>query len=83
MTKLCWSESPSTRPTAQRLLRYLQGASHTWVPPLEYPIPDGRGEVTGLDFTSGGKWSLVAKAATSSLLLLVIIILCVLFLPPT
>ena len=38
---MCWSESPSARPTAQQLLRYLEDASHTWIP-LGYPVPGGR-----------------------------------------
>ena len=33
----CWSESSSTRPTAQRLLDYLSPASITWVSPPVYP----------------------------------------------
>ena len=49
----CWSESPSTRPTAQQLLHYLEGASRDWTPPLEYPIPDNLHGGAGLGLTSG------------------------------
>jgi len=35
--QLCWSESNSTRPTAQQLLDYLSPASRTWIPPPVYP----------------------------------------------
>ena len=38
LVQLCWSESSSTRPTAQRLLDHLSIASPTWVPPPVYPI---------------------------------------------
>ena len=34
----CWSESCSTRPTAQQLFDYLSLAALAWVPPLVYPI---------------------------------------------
>jgi len=37
LVKSCWSESSSTRPTAQQLLSCLSLASLTWVPPLVYP----------------------------------------------
>jgi len=38
LAQLCWSESSSTRPTAQQLLDYLSPASRTWVPPPVYPV---------------------------------------------
>ena len=38
LMQLCWSESISTRPPAQRLLDYFSPASLTWVPPLMYPV---------------------------------------------
>lgn len=34
----CWSESRSTRPTAQQLFDYLSLAALAWVPPPVYPI---------------------------------------------
>jgi len=37
LVQSCWSESSSTRPTAQQLLDYLSHASRTWVPPPVYP----------------------------------------------
>jgi len=40
LVQLCWSESSSTRPTAQRLFNHLSSASHSWVPPLVYPVID-------------------------------------------
>ena len=33
LLQLCWSESTSARPTAERLLHYLSRPSPTWVPP--------------------------------------------------
>ena len=33
----CWSESASSRPTAQQLFDYLSSASRTWIPPPVYP----------------------------------------------
>jgi len=38
LMQLCWSESTSTRPTAQRLLDYFSSDSLTWVPPSMYPV---------------------------------------------
>ena len=38
LMQLCWSESISTRPTAQRVLDYLSPASLTWISPQVYPI---------------------------------------------
>ena len=73
----CWDESPSTRPAAQDLLRYLQDASPTWVPPLEYPIPDDPDE-TGADFMSYGGWNTMVGALSSSLFAPLVVVLCVL-----
>jgi len=52
----CWDESPSVRPTAKDLLRCLQDISPTWVPPLQYPIPEDSDEGTGLFLTVNGLW---------------------------
>ena len=81
LTRACWSESPSARPTAQQLLRYLQGAYLTWVPPLEYPIPDSDLDMeTVLDFThDDGR--MVSDALKNNLFVLVVSVLCVLLLP--
>jgi hypothetical protein len=50
LTQLCWSESSSTRPTAQRLFDYLSSASLTWVPPLVYPVVvEGASSITESD----------------------------------
>ena len=38
LLQLCWSESRSTRPTAQQLFDYLSLAALAWVPPPVYPI---------------------------------------------
>ena len=38
LVQSCWSESSSTRPTAQQLFDCLSPASLTWVPPRVYPI---------------------------------------------
>lgn len=38
------------------LLRCLQDASNTWVPPLEYPIPNGLDGDAEPDFTFGDEW---------------------------
>ena len=83
LIQMCWSESPSARPTAQELLHYLQGASSTWVPPLEYPIPDGRDEGIELDPTSSHEWSIVTDAQRSGFFVLAVTVLCVLLLPLT
>ena len=64
---MCWSKSPSDRPTAQQLLRCLEDASHTWVPPLEYPIPDGRGGGGGVNFTFGGEEGMLVGTLTRGL----------------
>ena len=80
LTRACWSESPSTRPTVQQLLCDLQDASHTWVPPLQYPIPDNLdGEIT-IDFTPSDEWGITPGSLTSSFLALVVSALCVLLL---
>ncbi|KAF9645203.1 kinase-like protein [Thelephora ganbajun] len=38
LVQSCWSESSSTRPTAQQPLDYLSPVVPTWVPPPVYPI---------------------------------------------
>jgi len=78
---MCWSESSSARPTAQELLRHLQGSSHTWAHPLEYPIPDGHDEGAGLGLGSDDEWSTATGALTSRLFVLVVGMLCALLLP--
>ena len=46
----CWSESRSTRPTAQQLFDYLTLAALAWVPPSVYPIiPINAPNATGVD----------------------------------
>lgn len=82
-TRLCWSESPSARPTARQLFCYLQGASRTWVPPLEYPIPDVLSGGAGADLTFGDEQSVMTSALKSRLFALMIGMLCVLLLPLT
>ena len=82
-TRLCWSESPSARPTAQQLFRYFQGASCTWVPPLEYPIPNVLSGGAGADLTSGDERSIMTSALTSRLFALMVGMLYVLLLPLT
>ena len=66
LLQMCWSESPSARPTAQQLLLYLEDASRTWVP-QKHPISHGL-EGGGLDLPSDGEWSMVTSALTSSFL---------------
>ena len=61
LVELCWSESMSTRPTAQQLFDYLSPASLAWVPPLVYPI--GRGDVEYT--TSSGSSSSLGKSLAS------------------
>jgi len=78
---MCWNESPSARPTAQELLRHLQDNSHTWVPPLEYPIPDGHDEGAGLDLGSDDEWSTATGTLTNRLFVLVVGMLWALLLP--
>ena len=72
LIQTCWSESPSARPTAQQLLRYLEGASRDWTPPLEYPIPGDHDGGAGFDLTSGDERSGVTSAPTSSLIALLV-----------
>ena len=57
LIQTCWSESPSARPTAQQLLRYLEDASRDWTPPLNYPIPDDLDGGAGFDLTSSNERS--------------------------
>ena len=78
---MCWSESSSARPTAKELLHHLQCASHTWVPPLEYPIPDGRDDEAGLDLGSDDEQSTATGAQISYFFVLVVSVLCALLLP--
>ena len=79
LTQTCWNEFPSTRPTAQQLLHCLQDISPTWVPPVEYPIPDHLGVGT-LDFTPGDD-RMASDVLTNNLFVLVVSMLCVLLLP--
>ena len=62
LVELCWSESMSTRPTAQRLFDYLSPASIAWVPPSVYPI--ARGDVE--DTTSSGSSGSLGKSLAGS-----------------
>ena len=80
LIRSCWSESPSARPTARQLFCYLHEASRTWVPPLEYPIPDVLGG-GGPHLTSSDGQSILTSALTSGLFALVVGMLCVLLLP--
>jgi len=83
LMEMCWSESPSSRPTAQELLRYLQDASHAWAPwsTLQYPVPDDHDWGTGLGFTSSDERNRVLGAVASGLCVLIVSVLCVLLLP--
>ena len=81
MVRMCWSESLSARPAAKELLRHLKDASHTWVPPPEYPIPESHDEESGLDFTPDDERSVAAGALTSYLFVVVVGVLCALLLP--
>ena len=67
LIRTCWSESSSTRPTAQQLLRYFEDASHTWVPPSKYPIPGDLDGGVGLGLTSGDELSGATSVPTSDL----------------
>ena len=78
LVRMCWSESPSARPTAQELLRCLQDASPTWVPPPEYPIHDGG---VGFDATFDDERGPVAGVLTGNLFVLMVGVLCILLLP--
>ena len=84
LMKMCWSEPPSSRPTAQELLRCLQDASHAWAAPstLQYPVPDDRDWRTGLGFTSSDERNRVLGAVASGVFVLIVGVLCVLLLPP-
>ena len=73
----CWDESPSTRPTAQDLFRCLQDISPTWVPPLEYPVPDGPDGEAGPDFVSRSERIMGAYALATGFFALSIAMLCV------
>lgn len=77
LTRTCWDESPSARPTAQQLLRYLEDASHTWVPPLEYPILDSPDWGVGLGLPSSGERYIVMSALTSNVFVLLMSVLCI------
>jgi len=47
LVQLCWSESSSIRPTAQRLFVHLSPASLAWAPPPMYPA----NEIDGFGIT--------------------------------
>lgn len=66
----CWDKSPIARPTAQQLLRCLEGAHHAWVPPPEYPVPDDLDEGTEFEFISDG-WNEVTGALARNLLIII------------
>jgi len=85
LTRMCWNEQASVRPAAQELLRCLQDASRTWIPPstLQYPIPDGDGGGTGPDLTSGDERNRVVGAVASGFFVLVVGMLYFLLLPLT
>ena len=68
---------------AQRLLCDLREASHTWVPPLKYPISDDFDGGRGLDFTSRDERGVRMDVLTNNLFVLVVIVLCVLFISLT
>ena len=73
----CWDESPSVRPTAEDLLCYFRDASPTWVPPVEYPIPDDPDGEAGPDSVSRGERVMVADSPTSGLFAFLVAMLCV------
>ena len=52
LVRLCWSETSSTRPTAQRLLDYFSSASLSWAPPLVYPATVTDNPSTDMDLYS-------------------------------
>ena len=62
LVESCWSESISTRPTAQRLFDYLSPASIAWDPPPVYPVVRGDAEGT---MSSGSSGSLRESQASS------------------
>ena len=73
----CWDESPSVRPTAQDLLRYLRDAPPAWAPPLEYPIPDDPdGEADPVSLSRGGRAAAMG-VLTGGFFALLIAMLCV------
>jgi len=49
LVQLCWSESSSIRPTAQRLFDHLSLASLAWAPPPMYPV--GEVEAFGITYS--------------------------------
>ena len=73
----CWDESPSTRPTAQDLLRCLRGISPAWEPPLEYPIPDDPDGEAAPGPTPRSEWIVGTDALTSGFFALLIAMLCI------
>ena len=77
----CWTKSPTARPAAQGLLRCLQDASHTWVSPLEYPIPDGLGGEGAPDTTSEDERSSTMGVRACSVFVIVVGMLCALIFP--
>ena len=62
LVESCWSESISTRPTAQQLFDHLSPASLAWTPPPVYPIARGDMEETA---SSGSSGSLGKSLASS------------------
>ena len=72
----CWGKSPSTRPTARELLRYLQDISPTWVPPFEYPIPDDPDGEASPDFISRSEWIMGTDVLKSVFFALLVAMLC-------
>ena len=72
----CWDESPTTRPTAEDLLRCLQDISPAWAAPLVYPIPDEPDEEAGPDSISRGEQITATDALTSSFFVPLFIVLC-------
>ena len=71
----CWNESPSTRPTAQNLLRCLQDVSPAWAPPLEYPIPDSPDREAAHHSISRSKWMVGTDALPGGFFVLSIVML--------
>ena len=74
LVRMCWSESHLARPTARELLLYLRDPSHTWVPPLEYPIPDGHDVGAGMD--SDDVWNMATGVLAGCLFVLGVGMLC-------
>ena len=77
----CWTKSPEARPATQELLRCLEDASHTWVPPPEYPIPDGLRGGGALDSTSEDERSSTTGVRACSVCVIVVGMLCALIFP--